>query len=69
MGGRGERQGQSHIPDFKCEIRLTVLYVKLTDHLLATNSFGVCARASGGHNAGHTVKTGGKCVNARRSSL
>lgn len=29
---------------------------KLTDHLLSTNSFDVCARAQGGHNAGHTVK-------------
>ncbi|CAD6586260.1 MAG: hypothetical protein ASARMPRED_002486 [Alectoria sarmentosa] len=33
---------------------------KLTDHLLATNSFDVCARAQGGHNAGHSVKTGGE---------
>lgn len=33
---------------------------KMTDALLATNSFGVCARAQGGNNAGHSVKTGGK---------
>ena len=32
---------------------------KLTDHLLATNSFDVCSRAQGGHNAGHSVKTAG----------
>ncbi|MCJ1234163.1 hypothetical protein MMC14_002121 [Varicellaria rhodocarpa] len=31
---------------------------KLTDHLLSTNSFDICARAAGGHNAGHSVKTG-----------
>ncbi|KAL6717572.1 Adenylosuccinate synthase [Lecanora helva] len=31
---------------------------KLTDHL--TESFDVCARAQGGHNAGHSVKTGDK---------
>ena len=33
---------------------------QLTDHLLATNSFDVCARAQGGHNAGHSVHTGGQ---------
>ena len=33
---------------------------KLTDHLLSTNSFDVCARATGGHNAGHSVKTNGQ---------
>lgn len=33
---------------------------KLTDHLLSTNSFDICARAAGGHNAGHSVKTGGQ---------
>ncbi|ROW14610.1 hypothetical protein VPNG_03143 [Cytospora leucostoma] len=33
---------------------------KLTDHLLSTNAFDICARAAGGHNAGHSVKTGGK---------
>ncbi|CAM1504156.1 Fc.00g017470.m01.CDS01 [Cosmosporella sp. VM-42] len=33
---------------------------KLTDNLLSSNSFDVCARAAGGHNAGHSVKTGGK---------
>ncbi|MCJ1331663.1 hypothetical protein MMC10_008354 [Thelotrema lepadinum] len=32
---------------------------KLTDFLLATNSFDICARAAGGHNAGHSIKTGG----------
>ncbi|KAI1815499.1 adenylosuccinate synthetase [Poronia punctata] len=31
---------------------------KLTDHLLATNSFEICARAAGGHNAGHSIHTG-----------
>ncbi|KAL8867011.1 MAG: hypothetical protein Q9174_005934, partial [Haloplaca sp. 1 TL-2023] len=33
---------------------------KLTDHLLSTNKFAVCARAAGGHNAGHSVKTSGQ---------
>ncbi|KAK5993562.1 Adenylosuccinate synthetase [Cladobotryum mycophilum] len=33
---------------------------KLTDNLLSTNSFDVCARAAGGHNAGHSIKTGGQ---------
>ncbi|TRX98776.1 hypothetical protein FHL15_000118 [Xylaria flabelliformis] len=31
---------------------------KLTDNLLATNSFDICARAAGGHNAGHSIHTG-----------
>ncbi|KAI2626180.1 adenylosuccinate synthetase [Xylaria nigripes] len=31
---------------------------KLTDHLLATNSFDLCARAAGGHNAGHSIHIG-----------
>ncbi|KAI3331564.1 adenylosuccinate synthetase [Xylariaceae sp. AK1471] len=31
---------------------------KLTDHLLSTNSFDICARAAGGHNAGHSIHTG-----------
>lgn len=31
----------------------------MTDYLLSTNAFDVCARAQGGHNAGHSVKTGG----------
>lgn len=33
---------------------------KMTDALLATNKFEICARAQGGHNAGHSVKTGDK---------
>ncbi|KAI4869664.1 adenylosuccinate synthetase [Hypoxylon rubiginosum] len=33
---------------------------KLTDYLLSTNAFDVCARAAGGHNAGHSVRTGGQ---------
>lgn len=33
---------------------------ELTDHLLSTKSFDICPRASGGHNAGHSVKTGGQ---------
>ncbi|KAL9104299.1 MAG: hypothetical protein Q9163_000740 [Psora crenata] len=33
---------------------------KLTDHLLSTHSFDICARAAGGHNAGHSVKIGGQ---------
>lgn len=33
---------------------------KLTDHLLSTVSFDICARAAGGHNAGHSIKTGGQ---------
>jgi adenylosuccinate synthase len=33
---------------------------KLTDHLLSTGSFDICARAAGGHNAGHSVKAGGQ---------
>ncbi|OAA65662.1 adenylosuccinate synthetase [Niveomyces insectorum RCEF 264] len=28
---------------------------KLTDNLLATNAFNICARAAGGHNAGHSI--------------
>ncbi|CAK7225234.1 Adenylosuccinate synthase [Sporothrix eucalyptigena] len=28
---------------------------KLTDHLLSTNAFDICARAAGGHNAGHSI--------------
>ena len=32
----------------------------MTDYLLSTNKFDVCARAQGGHNAGHSVKTGGQ---------
>ncbi|KAL1895700.1 Adenylosuccinate synthase [Sporothrix stenoceras] len=28
---------------------------KLTDHLLASNAFDICARAAGGHNAGHSI--------------
>ncbi|KAI1822802.1 adenylosuccinate synthetase [Xylaria intraflava] len=31
---------------------------KLTDHLLAANSFDICARAAGGHNAGHSIHIG-----------
>lgn len=31
---------------------------KLTDHLLASNAFEICARAAGGHNAGHSIRTG-----------
>ena len=50
-------------------LRLIVaMCIKLTDHLLATNSYDLCARAQGGHNAGHSVKTGGKCVAARTVS-
>ena len=41
-------------------ITLTIVFIiqkgKLTDYLLSTNSFDVCARAQGGHNAGHSVK-------------
>lgn len=33
---------------------------KLTDRLLSELSFDVCARATGGHNAGHSVRTGGQ---------
>ncbi|KAF6237827.1 hypothetical protein HO173_004028 [Letharia columbiana] len=33
---------------------------KLTDRLLNEFSFDVCARATGGHNAGHSVRTGGQ---------
>ncbi|KAL1870553.1 hypothetical protein VTK73DRAFT_2561 [Phialemonium thermophilum] len=33
---------------------------KLTDHLLSTDAFDICARAAGGHNAGHSIRTGGQ---------
>jgi adenylosuccinate synthase len=33
---------------------------KLTDYLLSKNKFGLCARAAGGHNAGHSVKIDGQ---------
>ena len=33
---------------------------KLTDYLLSTDKFDITARAQGGHNAGHSVKTGGQ---------
>jgi adenylosuccinate synthase len=33
---------------------------KLTDHLLSTNTFDICARATSGHNAGHSVKVDGQ---------
>ncbi|EFX00192.1 adenylosuccinate synthetase [Grosmannia clavigera kw1407] len=33
---------------------------KLTDHLLSTDAYDICARAAGGHNAGHSIKTGGQ---------
>lgn len=32
----------------------------MTDYLLSSNNFNVCARAQGGHNAGHSVKVGGQ---------
>lgn len=35
---------------------------QMTDALLATNKFEICARAQGGKNAGHSVKTGDKCT-------